>query len=43
MHSGRFFDVQDLRFRTAKYCDMYYATLLDCPFDEAPESRFQGA
>ncbi len=43
MHSGRFFDVQVLCFRTALCCDMYYAILLEGPFDEAPELRFQCA
>ena len=43
MHSGRLFDIQDLRFQIAKCCDMYYATLLECRFDDAPESRFKGA
>ena len=30
-------------FQTAKCCDMYYAILLEGPFDDAPESRSHGA
>ena len=43
MHIGRFFDVQELRFQTAKSSDMDCATLLGRRFDDVTKSRFQGA
>ena len=42
MHTGRFGDVQELRFQTVKRSDMSCATLLEGQFDDAPEKRFQG-
>ncbi len=43
MHSGRFADVQELRFETAKRSDMGCDTLLEGRFDDAKELSFQGS
>ena len=43
IHCDRFGNVQELRIETAKSCDMGCETLLEGPFDDAPQSGFQGS
>ena len=43
MHNDRFGKVQELRFETAKSSYMGCATLLEGPFDDAPQSGLQGS
>ena len=43
MHSGRFGNVHELRFETARSYDMGCATLLEGRFVDASKSSFQGA
>ena len=43
MHSGRFADVQELRFENVKCSDMGCGTLLEGRFDDAKELSFQGS